>query len=148
MGELDLVIKLLLARGTFDSGERRTIKIDRGGQEYGTPPPAYADETGETAITEPIRDAVERTIGVMANDIRRIKNNATLILTITPEDVKARAKRSAPDCAACGDPCIEGVRSGFDIKCFNRWKDGGSQDRAKFIRTIKQEVKDAVVASE
>ena len=102
----------------------------RGGLEDKTPPPAYGDETGETAIATEIIDATLRDIESMAQHVHYALNLAKKVLAITPQDVVERAERSTPNCAACGD-LISGkvFYSRWDEKCrrrFRRWVEAGN----------------------
>jgi hypothetical protein len=136
--ELAPLVTRVLLRGTFDSGRRKSLKIkdDPG-------PPAYADETGEDAISTPYADAVEGYVKAMASHIHEALNNAKSVLEIAPADVAERALQTVPPCMACGDPCHGGVRSGFDDKCRKRYERAGHPDRAEFIAMVKRERKAA-----
>lgn len=127
----------VLVRATGDSGLRRNVG-KRGDLESGTPPPYYADPTGEIAMRRQFADSLELKIRSMSEHLHYALNLAKNILDITPPDVAERAKREVPDCMACGDPCHGRVRSGFDDKCYTRWLRAGRPDRAAFISHIKQ----------
>ena len=136
---LDPIVTTVLLRGTHDSGIRRALPNAEPGDSE-TPP--WNDETGETAIRQPQGDAVEKSIVALAAAVHRALNIAKAIIEITPEDglaVVDRSVKSVPDCLACGDPCYEGVRHGFDDKCRKRWNRAGKPDRGEFIALVKRE---------
>lgn len=136
----------VLARGTYDSGQHKMP--ERGGPESGTPPPSYADPTGEIAVRESKDDAVHKHIVAMARNIALALNIAKAVMAITPENVAERAKRSVPNCAACGDLITGKIFfSRWDNKCrtrFRRWvEDGNAADeKLRFEQIVQNEQKD------
>ena len=142
LGMLDPIVTTVLLRGTHDAGIRRSIPSSDDDPERKTPPPTWADPTGEAAIREEFGDDVEKSIVALAAAVHRALNIAKAIIEITPEDglaVVDRSVKSVPDCLACGDPCYEGVRHGFDDKCRKRWNRAGKPDRGEFIALVKRE---------
>lgn len=139
LGMLDPIVTTVLLRGTHDAGIRRSIPSSDDDPERKTPPPTWADPTGEAAIREEFGDDVEKSIVALAAAVHRALNIAKVITSITPADVVERASRTVPDCMACGDPCYGGVRNGFDEKCRKRWDRAGRPDRGEFMFMIKRE---------
>ena len=125
----------VLLRGTFDSGHRK--KSPDGEPEIGTPGPSWSDETGESAIREPVGDSVESDILAMADNIHNALNIAKKVIAITPTDVAERALDAIPDCAACGDPIAGKIYySRWDEKCrsrFRRWVENGHPADEKLL---------------
>ncbi len=106
----------------------------------GTGPPYYGDPTGEEAIADDERlEDIAKTITKMAQALHQWNEMAQWMKNLAGTDVVARAERTVPDCMACGDPCVERVRSGFDDKCYKRWTREHRPDRLKFITKIKAE---------
>jgi hypothetical protein len=136
---LDPFVTTVLLRATYSHGMRKDVKIPKGQREHGTPPPAWNDPTGETAIRHEDHDAGELMIVAMADNIHRALNIAQSVIAITPVDVAERAERTVPDCLACGDPCHGGVRKGFDDKCRKRWERIGRPERGEFIAMVRRE---------
>ena len=140
VASLDPIITTVLLRGTYDSGIRRSLPdVEPGDSEK----PAWADETGETAIRQAVQyDAVEKSVVAMAAAINRALHIAESIVAITPEMDMTNIGRTVlvvPDCLACGVPCKGGVRHGFDDKCRKRWDRAGRPDRGEFISMVQRE---------
>lgn len=140
----DLVVAAqeVFVRNRFSSGEK--VRPKKKEKDFGdlTPPPAYADPTGEGAILnydgERV-DGIEVEIKALATTIRNALVSARRMVDMANEDVSVRAMRTVPDCLACGDPCHGRIRSGFDEKCYKRWIRAQRPDRVLFITGVKQE---------
>lgn len=131
--QLDKTITAVLARGTYDSGERRLPKTP-GDREEKSPAPAYNDETGELAIRFAVDDPIHKDIVAMVRNLHLAASNAKKVLAVTPENVAERARRTVPDCLACHRPVEGRVLSGYDRSCYEKWTRAGRPDRAKFER--------------
>ena len=104
-------------------------------------PPTWGDPVGETACwDESKHDPTGKIITAMCDAMGQWVTMAELLQSQTNIDVRDRAKRTMPDCLACGDQCLDGVRSGFDGKCYKRWTRSGRPDRSQFIATVKREL--------
>lgn len=138
LAALEPLIVPVLLRSSQDSGVRK-FKVVRGKDaEVGTPPPSYADPTGESGIREGFIDAVEAKVCAIAKYIELSLNLARNVLTVTPPDVAERAKREIPDCLACGDPVSGRLKSGYDEKCYKAWQRAGYPDRPTFERSRRE----------
>lgn len=126
-------IMAVLVRASGDSDLRRSVN-KKGDSEQGTPPPYYADPTGEIAMRRQFADAIELKVKAMAEHLHYALNLAKSVLDITPPDVAERAKREVPDCLACGHPAVGKIQSGYCSNCYQAWKDGGFRERKKFER--------------
>lgn len=137
VGDFEEDVRHVLMRDHFSSGRRLHTKGELGEME-GTPPPYTSDPTGEDACWEERHDDdIGKTISKMATGLRQWLTMAQWIRDLSSVDVVARAQRTVPDCLACGDPCLDGVRSGFDQKCYKRFTRAGRPDRVVFIAGIK-----------
>ena len=125
-----------ILRGLHSSGQRVHKKGEFGEME-GMPGLHHSDPTGEEAIWDERSDRVEKLIVGLARNIRNSLTTAKWICDLSSTDVVERAKRTIPDCMACGDPCIGGVRGGFDWKCYKKWLRTGRPDRNYFIAITK-----------
>ena len=143
--ELDTVVSRVILRGTHDSGIRKSFKSVKGDREDKTPPPAYADPTGESAIRDGVADKVEHNIVEMTSLIHKALNIAKMIMSDNPVDAAERAKRSIPNCEACGDLIVGKIFYGrWDNKCrvrFKRWVQEGNQpdEKIRFERLIQSQ---------
>ena len=133
----------VIMRGRFSSGQRLQQKGELG-EMAGTPAPAVGDPTGEEACWGEVPDPTGKTIMKMADSLNKWLSMAKWIQNLSSTDVAERAEKSIPDCLACGDPCLSGVRSGFDDKCRKRWDRLGRPDRNQFIALVKAEREDIV----
>ena len=127
----------VLTRASGDSDLRRNVG-KHGDLESGTPPPYYADPTGETAMRKRFADSVELKVSAMAEHIHYALNLAKTVLDVTPPDVAERARREVPDCLACGQPSAGKIHSGYCPDCYKAWEDGGFRDRKTFERRRKE----------
>lgn len=151
IAELDERVLEVLSRGTFTSGQRKRDKTELAPELRGTL--AYADTTGDTAISEELADSVTSDVMAMVSHMTFAVNIAKHVLSITPDDVVERAKRSVPDCAACGDPVSGKIFYGrWDEKCrsrFRRWVESGnpSDEKLRFEIMVQNEKSAKEVAS-
>ena len=137
----------VILRGRFTSGQRRHFKGELGDRE-GTPGPHYSDPTGDDACwPDEIPDTTGKIISAMATSLSKWRTMTGWILNLSSTDVKARAKRTMPDCLACDDQCIDRVLSGFDEKCYKRWVRAGRPDRVAFIRMVQEEKRAKAVST-
>ncbi len=130
-------VRHVLMRDQFSSGQLM-VQWDRDDPEA-APPPQHGDPTGEAAIWEERADNIGKTISKMASSLAQWHSMAKWVKDLSSVDVEARAKRTVPDCLACGDPCVSKVRSGFDDKCYMRFVRSGRPDRNQFIALVKAE---------
>ncbi len=128
----------VILRNDFTSGQRSHESGELGDM-VGTPGPHYGDPTGEEACWGELPDATGRAISNLCEKLTECLNSTLNIHDLSNTDVRVRAKRTMPDCLACGDPCVGRVLSGFDEKCYKRWTRGGRSDRMKFIAQIRAE---------
>jgi len=133
----------VILRNDFSSGQRLHRPGELGGM-TGTPAPHYGDPTGEEACWEEMSDATGQAINRLCEKLNECLNAALSIHDLSNTDVRVRAKKTMPDCLACGDQCVDRVLSGFDEKCYKRWTRGGRGDRAAFIAKT-QAARDVVV---
>lgn len=135
----------VILRNDFTSGERMHQRDELGASKSthsdmtGTPQPHYGDPTGEEACWDEKPDRTGIAISELCERLTQCLNSALEIHKLSNTDVRIRAARTIPDCLACGDPCLDGVRSGFDNKCRMRWDRLGRPDRYEFIAMIKAE---------
>ncbi len=137
----------VILRNDFASGQRAHKQGELGADPKkpwqedmtGTPPPHHGDPTGEDACWEEMSDDTGRAISNLCEKLTECLNSALNIHGLSNTDVRIRAKRTMPDCLACGDQCIERVVSGFDLKCYNRYLRLGRPDRAGFIAMVRIE---------
>ena len=138
-------IRTVVMRSRFGSGERHhragelAAKLSTHEDMTGTPGPAQSDTTGEDACWDERRDKTSNSIAKLKDTLLNAKATAEIILDLSNIDVERRAKRTVPDCLACGDPCHGGVRNGFDDKCRKRWDRMGRPDRGTFVYLVKHE---------
>ena len=130
------LILAVLVRASGDSDLRRSVH-EKSDPEKGTPPPYYADPTGESAMRKQFSESVETKVSAIADHLHYAVNLAKNLLDTTPLDVVERAKRTIPDCTVCGDPISGKVFYGrWDEKCrskYRRWVDAGNYpDRDQF----------------
>lgn len=143
----DLVVAAqeVFVRNRFSSGEK--VRPKKKEKDFGdlTPPPAYADPTGEGAILsydgERV-DEVETDIKTLVAHIRNALAIAQRIVNMANESVMVRAMRTVPDCLRCGKPCHGRVRSGFCETCYRKWIRKLRPDRMVFIASFKAEQQD------
>lgn len=139
--EFEEMVRPVLLRGRFDSGQRVHRKGEYGEMD-GTPSTHYSDPTGEDAVFwhDWKVDATAKTVRAMCDALHKWRTMAKWLTDeLRDVDVAKRAKRTIPDCMACGDPCFGGVRGGFDDKCRKRWEEIGRPDRLKFIAMVKKD---------
>ena len=141
IAEMDEFLLEVLSRGTFTSGQRKRDGGELAPELKGTL--AYIDPTGETAISDELADSVTSDVAAMVGHITFALNIAKHVISITPDDVAERAKRSVPDCAACGDPISGKIFYGrWDDKCrqrFRKWvNEGHSPDEKLIFETLVQ----------
>ena len=135
----------VILRNDYTSGQRQHQSGELGATKpthvdmTGTPPPYSGDPTGEDACWEEMPDATGKAISRLCEMLGKCLDSALAIHDLSNTDVRVRATRTIPDCLACGDPCLDGVRSGFDDKCRKRWDRLGRPDRNQFIAMIKEE---------
>lgn len=130
--------RLAVIRNRWSSGQR-THQRGELAEMTGTPGTHYSDPTGEDAVFEEVKDGVGSTIADLCSTIRNAHAITKWLLKLSSTDVVERAERSIPDCMACGEPCLTGVRSGFDDRCRKRWERLGRPDRNQFIAMVKRE---------
>lgn len=131
-------VRHVLMRDQFSTGQLM-VQWDRDDPEA-APPPQHGDPTGEEAIWQERADNIGKTISKMADSVTKWHSMAKWIRDLSSIDVEERAKRSVPDCMACGEPCLGRVYSGFDQKCYQRWTRAQRPDRMKFIALVKAEI--------
>ena len=141
---LDPLVLPVLARVTEDANLHMPVKIKRKDPEWGAGQTHYHDPTGEAAMNYRVAESVAVSVDAMAEHVLYALNTARVILAIAPSDVGERAKRSIPDCLACGDPCPGKMRGGFDDKCYTRWLREGRPDRFKFISETKNRLREEI----
>lgn len=142
---LDPLVAPVLARGTFDSGERRDVKFEpsekfRRDPEDGTQRPSYDDETGETAIRREVADRVERAVQAIVHNVGLSLSFAKWILEKVPDTNDEALRRAIPDCDGCGQPIFGRVISGYDRECYDRKRYLKIADRSEFRRVRRAEV--------
>ena len=150
----------VILRNDFTSGQRTHKQGELGSDPKkpwqedmtGSPPPHHGDPTGEDACWSEMPDRTGAAISNLCTKLNECLNSALEIHGLSNTDVRVRAKRTMPDCLACGDQCIERVISGFDNKCYQRFLRAGRPERSLFIATIKAErvkqKQDALTASD
>ena len=137
--QLDVLARPILVRNRFTPGRRYHEKGELAEME-GTPPPHYADPTGDNAVwPEDFTDSIGKTLRGLARVIGGAGALTKWLVDLSSTDVTKRVERTIPNCLACGDPCLGRVLSAFDEKCYKRWIRGGRIDRAKFIAQIQAE---------
>ena len=142
LADLKREAPLAIVRGLHDSGIF-VSKMKANDPERGTPQPSYDDPTGEMATSEELSDGVTLSVNALAKHLHYARNLTRLILAITPIDVAERARRSIPDCAACGDPIAGKIFYGrWDNKCrqrFAKWVAQGNppDEKLRFEQTIR-----------
>lgn len=128
--------KHIIMRNRFSTGQRHHQRGELGEME-GTPGPHVGDPTGEEALWDERVDGIGNAISKMTTAMHEWLTMCRWMRDFAKVDVEARAKRTVPDCLACGDPCVGRVLSGFDEKCYRRWVRGGRPDRTTFINLTK-----------
>ena len=136
--ELDPMMRELLLRNRFSTGQRRRFRGELGEMD-GEPEPHYSDPTGDEAVWSEKRDRIGDIITYLAKDLGRCHTTAEWLIEIGNESVVQRAERSVPDCLACGEPSPGRIVGGFDDKCYKRWQRAGRPDRLAFIRETRQQ---------
>ena len=140
MPAIQPLIAPVLARATFDSGIRVLPKEPDGTPERQTPPPAYADETGETAIRREQADRVAMAIEAMARNVVQARNIARWVLDGVPDTTDEAILRQIPSCEACDLPVFGRVKSGYHADCYAKKQRMGIADRAVFRRVVLAEM--------
>lgn len=133
-------IKRLVVRNRFTPGQKLRRRGEMGVME-GIPGPHYSDSTGDDAVwSEEIEDPTGKAIAGMARTVRNLDALAANIFELSTIDPEKRARRSVPDCLACGQPCHGGVRSGFCDRCRKEWDRLHRPDRGEFMARVRREM--------
>lgn len=136
---LDDFVPAVIARGTFDSGIRRsTPDRDLADELKGTL--GYSDPTGDAGIASEIADRVTTGVETIAKNIGTARNLAKWIVDGVPTTTDEAVRRAIPDCEACGRPVFGRVKSGYDLECYERKRTLRIADRAEFRRVRREEL--------
>lgn len=145
--KFDTDARRVLLRGRFSSGQKLRKRGELAEME-GTPEAHHHDPTGDDAVWAEKADRIGKTIESMASSLSKWHVMSQWILDLSSTDVAERAKRTVPDCLACGDACVGRVLSGFDEKCYKRWTRAGRPDRVAFIYETKSRQRQDVEAED
>lgn len=131
-------VRHVIMRARFTTGQRQHKSGELAEME-GSPGPYSSDPTGEDACWSEMADATGKTVSAMCQSLSKWLEMAKWIRNLSSTDVVERAKKTVPDCLACGEPVQGRVHSGFDRSCYDRWDRSGRPDRLRFINQVKNE---------
>lgn len=111
----------------------------------GQSPPTWGDPTGEEACWEESEaDRTGKIISAMCVAMGQWLTMAESLQDQTNIDVTVRAKRTMPDCLACGQPILGRVISRYDRSCYDRWiyyrSTHENADKHQFEREMKEKL--------
>lgn len=149
--QLKLIFRGVQLRAVEDADFRRDPPRRKGDNEPWATCISYNDETGETAVRDREGETVEGYVRAMEEHVSKgltialqeldyALDRAQVVLEIAPRDAVERAKRTVPDCLACGKPVSGRIISGYDDSCYKAWQRAGRPDRHQFERQRKQSV--------
>ena len=137
IGAFGASARSVILRNRFSSGQKHHKRGELAEME-GTPGPHHNDPTGEDAVWAEKADSVGKTITAMSDALSKWGVMAQWVLDLSSTDVAERAKRTVPDCLACGKPVEGRVISGYDRSCYDKWVYQGRPDRMRFEKEQKE----------
>lgn len=146
---LDPIVTPVLLKASFGTGVRKAKSTPRD-RERGTPPPDYADPTGEVAVAEEVRDRVATAITAITKHVTEAVNLARWVQEDVPNTNSEAIKREIPNCQACDRAVFGRVKSGYCQECYDRKRYLQVADRAEFrkLRLAELVVQDEIEAEQ